>query len=84
MTIDEILNLVREIHSEYVLGLSDDELFYDRGDFMAKHGKNIEKDSEFYREEDEIYADCLTIAMELEQLKRSKSIYYDSRLVSEI
>jgi hypothetical protein len=84
MKINKILSLVREIHSEYVLGLSDDELFYDRGDFMAKHGKNIEKDSEFYREEDEIYADCLTIAMEIEQLKRSKSIYYDSRLVSEI
>ena len=51
---------------------------------MAKHGKNIEKDSEFYREEDEIYSDCLTIDIEIEQLKRLNTIYYDSRLVSEI
>tara|TARA_B110000438_G_scaffold220906_1_gene214075 strand:+ start:387 stop:644 length:258 start_codon:yes stop_codon:yes gene_type:complete len=85
MKIDKILSLVREIHSEYVKELSNENLLYDIGDFMAKPGKHLEKDSEFYRLEDEIYADCLTLAIEIEQLKRLNTILYDSsRLAYEI
>ena len=78
MKITELLMKVTKHWKSYVKNLSDEELNHDRSAWMASYGRQ-NKDDE--REEDIMLHDIHTLALELEQLRRNKEIYYDhSRL----
>lgn len=72
----DINDLVKKIvidWKEQVKGLSDSELKEDRSNWMKMYGRHTDPD---YKT-DEFDSDIHTIALELEQLRRWKKIYYD-------
>ena len=76
--VKEITDILLEILSDYVeqvIFMKDEELLYDRSNWMLKFGQ--EKDKKQYDEFGGIDADLHTLAILIEQIRRFGKIIYD-------
>lgn len=70
-TIKDLIKMVVEDWKEQVRDMSDEELNEDRSHWMKHYGRKHNNDYV-----DEFESDIHTVSIELEQLRRNRSIYY--------
>ena len=70
-TIKDLIKMVVEDWKEQVRDMSDEELNEDRSHWMKHYGRKHKNDYV-----DEFESDIHTVSIELEQLRRNRSIYY--------
>ena len=75
----KVSSVFRDVKDSWLMdvrNLTDEQLLYDRNAWIKKYGR-VSKDNEFYRSVDERETSIHTIAILIEQVRRTDEVYYN-------
>ena len=75
----KVSEIFREVKDSWLMDvrhLTDEQLLHDRNFWMKEYGR-MNPDDKYYRKQDERVASIHTIAILIEQIRRTDEIYYN-------